>query len=122
MKKFILGFAMFLLAVVAPAALVAQTAAAPPPVKPLKIVLARQSTVNPVAVVKNFGQKCPNVMITTNPKNSDLMLNAGGWSGSYNFMLIAHGGDTIFATQTTLLSNAVKDVCNFLAKRAPSSY
>jgi hypothetical protein len=120
MKKFILGFAMFFLAIVAPAALMAQTAGAPS--KPLKIVLARQSTVNPVAVVKNFGQKCPNVMITTNPKNSDFMLSAGGWSGSYNFMLIAHGGDTIFATQTTLLSNAVKDVCNFLLKHAASSY
>jgi hypothetical protein len=42
------------------------------------------------------------------------MLYAGGWSGEYRFMVIAKGGDTVFATKTVLLSNAVKDVCRFL--------
>ncbi|HKV05241.1 MAG TPA: hypothetical protein VJO53_09065 [Candidatus Acidoferrales bacterium] len=108
MKKFILGLAMLLVAGVAPAV------HAQPPSRPLKIVLTRQSTVDPVEIMKHLSQKCPNVTITTNPKNSDYMLHAGGWSGNYRFMVIAHGGDTIYATETTLLSNAVKDVCKFL--------
>ena len=32
-------------------------------------------------------------------------------------MVIAKGGDTIYATETVLLSNAVKDVCKFLDAR-----
>ncbi|HXQ24812.1 MAG TPA: hypothetical protein VN822_00250 [Candidatus Acidoferrales bacterium] len=119
-KYFILGFAMLLLAGVAPVAN-AQTAG-----RPLKIVLSRQSTVDPVEIIKHLGQKCPNVTLTTNPKNSDFMLHAGGWSGNYRFMVIAHGGDTIYATETSLLSNAVKDVCKFLNSQpergSPSSY
>ena len=117
-KYFILGFAMMLLAGVAPAAN-AQTAG-----RPLKIVLSRQSTVDPVEIIKHLSQKCPNVTLTTNPKNSDFMVHAGGWSGNYRFMVIAHGGDTIYATETTLLSNAVKDVCKFLnsqPERGPTS-
>jgi hypothetical protein len=108
MKKSLLGFAMLFLVGVAPA-VNAQSAG-----KPLKIVLSRQSTVDPVEIIKHLGRQCPNVTITTNPKNSDYMLHAGGWSGSYRFLVIAHGGDTIYATETTLLSNAVKDVCKFL--------
>jgi hypothetical protein len=111
MKKFILGLAMLLLAGVAP---VVSVASAQPPSKPIKIVLSRQSTVDPVEIIKHLSQKCPSVTITTNPKNSDFMLHAGGWSGNYRFMVIAKGGDTIYATETTLLSNAVKDVCKFL--------
>jgi len=107
-KYFILGFAMLLLAGVAPAAN-AQTAA-----RPLKIVLSRQSTVDPVEIIKHLSRECPNISVTTNPKNSDYMVHAGGWSGNYRFMVIAHGGDTLYATETTLLSNAVKDVCKFL--------
>ena len=91
-------------------------AAAPPPQgRPMKLVIARQSTVFPVDIMKNLSEKCPNVTITTNPQNSDFMLYAGGWSGEYRFMVIAKGGDSIFATQTMLLSNAVKDVCKFLS-------
>ena len=89
-------------------------AAPPVPQRPLKVVLARQSTVPEVDVMKNFSDKCPNVTITTNPHSSDFMLYAGGWSGEYRFMIIAKGGDTLYATKTVLLSNAVKDVCKFL--------
>jgi hypothetical protein len=113
MKKFILGLAMLLLAGLAGVAPAAK-AQAPPPGKPLKIVLSRQSTVDPVEIMKHLSQKCPNVSLTTNPKRSDFMLHAGGWSGNYRFLVIAKGGDTLYATQTTLLSNAVKDVCRYL--------
>jgi hypothetical protein len=122
-KYFILGFAMLLLAGMAG---VAPAARAQSPGRPLKIVLSRQSTVDPVEIVKHLGQKCPNVTLTTNPKNSDFMLHAGGWSGNYRFLVIAHGGDTIYATETSLLSNAVKDVCKFLntqpQRGTPASY
>lgn len=82
--------------------------------RPLKLVMARQSSVDPVEIIKHLSEKCPNVTITTNPRHSDYMLYAGGWSGSYRLMIIKHGGDTIFATETMLLSNAVKNVCRFL--------
>jgi hypothetical protein len=107
-KSLILAFAMLFLACVAPVG-DAQSQG-----RPIKIVLSRQSTVDPVEIIKHLSQKCPNVTLTTNPKKSDYMLHAGGWSGNYRFMVIAHGGDTIYATETTLLSNAVKDVCKFL--------
>lgn len=87
--------------------------------RPLKLVMARQSSVDPVEIIKHLGQKCPNVTITTNPRHSDYMLYAGGWSGSYRLMIIKHGGDTIFATETVMLSNAVKNVCTFLDSQAP---
>ena len=85
--------------------------------KPLKLVMARQSTVPEVDIMKNFSEHCPNISITTNPQRSDYMLYAGGWSGEYRFMVIAKGGDTLYATKTVLLSNAVKDVCKFLNSR-----
>jgi hypothetical protein len=109
MRKLALAIAVAILGLAVPV-----TKAGPPQVKPLKLVLARQSTADPVAVMKNFSQHCPNITLTTDQKRSDYMLYAGGWSGSYRFMIIAHGGDSIYATQTTLLSNAVKDVCRFL--------
>jgi hypothetical protein len=116
MQKLALGLAVLLLAGIA--------AARPKPPKsddsprPLKLVMARQSTVDPVEIIKHLSEKCPNVTITTNPKHSDYMLYAAwgypGWSGNYRLMVIKHGGDTIYATETVLLSNAVKDVCRFL--------
>ncbi len=118
-KYFILGFAMLLLAGAAP------VVNAQPQGRPIKLVLERRSMVNPVQITKHLGQKCPNVTLTTNEKNSDFMLRAEGWSGSYRFLVIAHGGDMIYATETSLLSNAVKDVCKFLNSqppRGPSSY
>ena len=115
MKQFIIGFAMLLLAGVASA----QTPAAVPG-KPLKLVLARQSTVPMVNVMKDLSERCPTVTLTTNADRSDYMLYAGGWSGEYRFMVIAKGGDTLYATKTVMLSNAVKDVCTFLS-RQPNS-
>lgn len=119
MKKFILGTAVLLLAGLAGLAPAAKAQSAPPSGPPLKIVLSRQSNVDPVEIMKHLSQKCPNVTLTTNPKRSNFMINAQGWSGDYRFMVIQKGGDTIFATQTALLSNAVKDVCRFLNTRAP---
>jgi hypothetical protein len=92
-------------------------AAPPSPPKSLKLVLARQSTVWPVDIMKDLSEKCPGVSLTANPQRSDFMLYAGGWSGDYRFMVIAKGGDTIYATKTVMLSNAVKDVCNFLSSQ-----
>lgn len=87
---------------------------------PLKLVMARQSTVDAVEIIKHLSEKCPNVTITTNPRHSDYMLYAG-WGGNYRLMVIAHGGDTIFATETVLLSNAVKNVCRFLNSQPAES-
>jgi hypothetical protein len=87
------------------------------PLRPLKLVLARQSTVDPADVMKNLSDKCPGVTLTGNLQASNYMLYAGGWSGQYKFMVIAKGGDTIYATKTVMLSNAVKDVCQFLSKQ-----
>ncbi|MGC2332084.1 MAG: hypothetical protein WA581_11560 [Candidatus Acidiferrales bacterium] len=115
MKKFILSLAVLLLAGVAGAVPAAKAQSpAPAPGKQLKIVLSRQSTVDPVEIMKHLSQKCPNVTLTTNPKRSDFMVHAGGWSGDYRFLVIAHGGDTVYATETALLSNAVKNVCRYL--------
>jgi hypothetical protein len=105
-----------LLTAVPSAQLLAQRASQPAG-KQLKLVLARQSTADPIQIMKHLSQSCPNVTLTTNPRNSDYMLYAGGWSGGYRFMVIAKGGDTIYATETVLLSNAVKDVCRFLESR-----
>jgi hypothetical protein len=86
--------------------------------KALKIVMARQSNVPSVDIMKNLSEKCPNVTITTNPERSDYMLRAI-WTPDdrYRFEVIAKGGDAIYATKTVLLSNAVKDVCKFLDSR-----
>ncbi|MGA8870919.1 MAG: hypothetical protein WB460_07270 [Candidatus Acidiferrales bacterium] len=113
MKKFIISLAVLLLAGLAGVAPTAK-AQSTPAHKQLKIVLTRQSTVDPVEIMKHLSQKCPNVTLTTNPKRSDFMLHAGGWSGNYRFLVIAHGGDTVYATETALLSNAVKNVCRYL--------
>ena len=113
MRKIALGSAAVLLCglVVVPSG----PAASPKPkARDLKIVLARQSTADPIQIMKHLSDKCPNVTLTTNPRRSDYMLYAGGWSGDYRFMVIAKGGDTLYATETAFLSNAVKDVCHFL--------
>lgn len=86
--------------------------------KALKIVVARQSNVPEVDIMKNLSERCPNVTITTNRERSDYMLRAI-WTPDdrYRFEVIAKGGDSIYATKTVLLSNAVKDVCKFLNSR-----
>jgi hypothetical protein len=112
MKKIIISFAILVFAV-------ATAYAGPDPVgKPLKLVMARQSNVPSVDVMKNLSEKCPNVTITTNPQRSDFMLYAI-WTPDdrYRFEVIAKGGDSLYATKTVLLSNAVKDVCHFLNTR-----
>jgi hypothetical protein len=116
MKKFIFGLAMLLWAGLSALASAQYSG------RPVRLVLDRRSTVDPVGIVKNLGQKCPNVTLTTNAKESDYMLSAWGWSGNYRFLIVAKGGAQIFATQTSFLSNAVKDVCHFLNTRAPQPY
>jgi len=116
MKKLTFGVAVLMLACTA------LLASAQSTVRPLKLVLDRRSSVDPVQIVKHLSEKCPNITLTTNPHRSDYMLHAGGWSGDYRFMIIAKGGDPIYATETALLSNAVKDVCNFLNTRAQQPY
>jgi hypothetical protein len=112
MKKIIISFAILVFAVA--------TAYAGPDTtgKPLKLVINRQSNVPEVDIMKNLSEKCPNVTITTNPERSDYMLRAI-WTPDdrYRFEVIAKGGDSLYATKTVLLSNAVKDVCHFLNTR-----
>jgi hypothetical protein len=86
--------------------------------KPLKIVLARQSNVPQVDIMKDLSDKCPNITITTDLHRSDYMIKAI-WlpDDRYRFEVIAKGGDSIYATKTILLSSAVKDVCKFLNSR-----
>ena len=112
MKKIIISFAILVFAVA--------TASAGPDTtgKPLKLVINRQSNVPEVDIMKNLSEKCPNVTITTNPERSDYMLRAI-WTPDdrYRFEVIAKGGDSLYATKTVLLSNAVKDVCHFLNTR-----
>jgi len=118
-KSFITAFAMLFLACVVP------VGSAQSQGRQIKLVLSRRSTVDPVEIVKHLSQKCPNVTLTTDSRKSNFMLVAGGWSGDYRFMVIAHGGDMIYSTETALLSNAVKDVCHFLNTQptpAPQSY
>jgi len=116
MRKFIFGIALLIFAGLAPLAGAQSTA------RHLKLVLDRRSTVDPVQIVKHLGEKCPNVTLTTNREQSDYMLHAGGWSGDYRFMVIAKGGHMIYATETAMLSNAVKDVCNFLNSHTEQPY
>lgn len=88
--------------------------AAPRPERPVKIVLSPASNVPTADVMKNLVNKCPNVSITLNPKESDYMLDARGWTGYYRFALYQKGGGAIFSTRTQWLSNSVKDVCKFI--------
>jgi hypothetical protein len=113
---FYLAICSLLLAAAPPAQLFAQHPPQPAG-RQMKLVLARQSTADPIEIMKHLSQNCSNITITTNPKTSDYMLYAGGWSGGYRFMVIAKGGDTIYATETVLLSSAVKNVCKFLDAR-----
>lgn len=94
--------------------LAAGVAMAAPEPKPVKIVLSPGSTVFRADLVKHFVDKCPNVSITLEPKESDYMLEAWGWSGNYRFTLFKHGGTAVYSTKTMMMSNAVKDVCKFV--------
>ena len=71
--------------------------------KPTKVVMSPASSV-PMA----------NVTVTLDSKQSDYMLDAARWPNGYKFTLFKKGGEAVFSTSTVLLSNAVKDVCNFV--------
>lgn len=89
-------------------------ASAAPEHRPVKIVLSPASNVPTADVMKNLMNKCPNVTITLNPKESNYMLDARGWTGYYRFTLYQKGGSAAFSTRTQWLSNSVKDVCRFI--------
>ena len=121
-KSFTAAFAIVVLACVVP------VGKAEPQGRQIRLLLSPGSNVDPVEIIKHLSQKCPNVVIThnRNPKASDYLLDAR-WAGDYRFQVVAHGGDTIYVTETALLSNSVKDVCKFLNSRpapgaAPQSY
>ncbi len=82
--------------------------------KPTKVVMSPASSVPMADVVRNFGSRCPNVTVTLDSKQSDYMLDAARWPNGYKFTLFKKGGEAVFSTSTVLLSNAVKDVCNFV--------
>ena len=82
--------------------------------KMVRLYIAPNSTVAPPDIMKNLVSQCPNTTITIDPKKSDFMLQAWGWSGNYKFTLFQRGGTAVYATSTVMLSNAVKDVCKFV--------
>jgi hypothetical protein len=96
-------------------AFIGTSVAAPPPVR---LLMSPASNVPSAEVLKNLSDKCPNVSITLNSKESDFMLEAKGWPGHYRFTLYKKGGDALYATQTQYLHNAVKDVCHYINNNA----
>jgi hypothetical protein len=83
----------------------------------IRLYIAPNSTVPPPDIMKNLVSKCSNTTITIDPKKSDFMLQAWGWSGNYKFTVFQRGGTAVYATTTVMLSNAVKDVCHFVNSR-----
>jgi hypothetical protein len=121
-KSFMAAFAIVFLACVVP------VGSSQSQGRQIRLLLSPRSNVDPVEIIKHLSQKCPNVVITHNrdPKASDYLLDAR-WYGDYRFQIVAHGGDTVYVTETTLLSNSVKDICKFLNSRpapgtAPQTY
>jgi hypothetical protein len=108
MKKLVLGLSLVLLP------FSALTGPAKKSLAPVKIVMSPASTVRSADVLKYLRTKCPNVTITLDSTKSNFMLEAGGWSGRYEFTVYKPGGDLVFSTTTVMLSNAVKDVCKFV--------
>lgn len=86
---------------------------------PVKLVLSPASRVPSADIVKNLDDKCPNVHLTLNSKDSDYMLDARGWPENYRFTVFRKGGVAVFATHTVMLSNAVKDVCKYVNNNPP---
>jgi hypothetical protein len=82
--------------------------------KMVRLYIAPNSTVAPPDIMKNLVSQCPNTTITIDPKKSDFMLQAWGWSGNYKFTVFQRGGTAVYSTSTVRLSNAVKDVCHFV--------
>jgi hypothetical protein len=80
----------------------------------IKFVMSPASTVPKPDVLKNLGDKCPNVSLVLDSTKSDYMLEAGWWAGEYKFTLFKKGGEAVYSTSTHMLSNAVKDVCHYV--------
>jgi hypothetical protein len=110
MKKLLLGATLLLVG--AAASLHAD------PTKPLKIFLSPASNIPKPDIMKNLSDKCPNVSITNDSKQSDFMIEAR-WVGRYEFTVFRHGGDAVYGTQTSFLHNAVKDVCHYINAHQP---
>ena len=89
--------------------------------RPLKIFLSPASNVPKPEVMKNLSDKCPNVTITNDSRKSDFMVEArfAPYKGHYEFTVTKKGGDLVYSTQTTLLHNAVKDVCHYINTHGP---
>jgi hypothetical protein len=90
------------------------TAISAPPQDGFRFFMSPRSYVPTSEILKNLNEKCPGSTIVLDPKKSDYMLEAGGWSGNYRFVVFRKGGEAVFSTQTVMLSNAVKDVCRFV--------
>lgn len=89
--------------------------------RPLKVFLSPASNVPTAEVMKNLSDRCPNVTITPDPKKSDFMVEArfAPYRDRYEFTVRKKGGDYVYSTQTTLLHNAVKDVCHYVNTHPP---
>jgi hypothetical protein len=84
-----------------------------------RIVLTAESSVSTAEVGKSLDKHCPDVVLTIEQSKADFMLEAANTSGRkpYKFTLFDHSSDRVFSTETTLLDNAVKDVCAYVQKR-----
>jgi hypothetical protein len=80
----------------------------------VRLYIAPSSTIAIPDIMKNLVSKCPNTTITIDPLKSDFMLQARGGSGNYKFTVFQRGDTAIYGTTTVTLSNAVKDVCDFV--------
>lgn len=87
--------------------------------RPLKLLISPRSTIPAGEVLRHLSSHCPNVSITLDAKKSDYMLEAGGWSGNYHFIVFGKGGDALYSTSTSRLGNAAKDVCKFVNSQKP---
>ena len=103
-----LRFGLLLLAIFVTLA----TVGAEPP--QVKIVMSPASTIPKADLLKNLGDKCPNVSLVLDSTRSDYMLEAAWWAGEYKFTLFKKGGEAVYSTSTHMLSNAVKDVCHYI--------
>lgn len=106
MKKILILVAVLIFAVVGAANAEPQSRA--------KLYLSPNSMVPRAEIMKHLVDKCPNVAFTLDPKKSDFMLEAWGWSGNYKFTVFQKGGLAVYSTTTVMLSNSVKDVCKFV--------